>query len=84
MITKAQLHSLPKFVDLFNDPRFVSAIVHLRENFPNKREGSGDEWRGWMGALDALDALREPPKGDPGKITAPAPYTKAEPQPVKS
>ena len=69
-MTLQKLHEIPKFVELFSDPRFVAAMIYMRENpkaLQNnyvdatmiiKNEGA---FNGWFNFAKELEALSQPP-----------------------
>lgn len=90
MASLSDLHGLPKFVDLFDDPRFKAAIAYLREHPRPKGNRSLTDatsiirsegaWHGWFEALEELEALKNPPQGKKDNLPKSAPYTTNQPQ----
>ena len=88
-MTKTDLHALPKFGELFSDPRFKACITYLREHANPKRNSSLSEatsiirsegsWHGWFDALYELEKLSEPPRENPPMQRGPA-YPAPQPQ----
>lgn len=83
-MTVKQLHEIKDYAGLFTDERFRRSVEWLRANFFNAKSATGDEWRGYYGALEALERLAMLP-AIPDTITPSAPYTKPsrtqQPQP---
>jgi len=87
-MTLQKLHEIPKFVELFSDPRFVAAMIYMRENpkaLQNnyvdatmiiKNEGA---FNGWFNFAKELEALSQPPL-QTAPVTRSAPYQPPHPK----
>lgn len=89
-MTLQDLHSMPDFVNLFTDKRFVAAIQFLREHPDPKNNTGGDatliirsegSWHGWFGCLEKLEQLSRPPQQPTPTISG---QKYVAPQPIKS
>lgn len=73
-MTHSQLHEIPKFVELFEDPRFIQLSNYMREHigkslFDTAQNAEAMIFRGafkdgWLDAINAMPTLATPPRPD--------------------
>lgn len=82
-MTKALLHNDPQFIKLFEDPRFIGAVIYLRKNIdPQLSAAQGADQlihragkiEGWLECLNAFERLSEPPKPETPETQKKPPY----------
>lgn len=82
-MTKALLHNDPQFIKLFEDPRFIGAMIYLRKHIePKDQVAQGADQiiykagkvEGWLDCLNALERLSEPPKPETPETQKKPPY----------
>lgn len=63
-MTKIELHSVPDFINLYIDPRFLKLIEYLKTEMPKEdryKNFSGDWYRGVHAVIATIESLEEMP-----------------------